>query len=162
MCQTIKGANTKLNSTMPSNLRSVFVFLLERISSGTFLCSLDAALYKLIIDWLMNVRPRPSTADLTHVEHDRIVSSFHSLVHCGKQLHVYNNKLQTAIKHTTTRGSASADKLRETLGQLKSNQMLHRRMQNLIWKCLQQVNNLKGHLTSSELPLFDRPNITCY
>ena len=74
------------NLIICSNLWSVFIFHLERISSGAFLCSLDAALYKLIVDWLMNVSSWPGSTHLTHVEHDRLVSSFYSFIHCGTQV----------------------------------------------------------------------------
>jgi len=52
------------------------------------------------------------------------------------------------------------DRATRALCQLKSCQLLHSCTKSHTWKDLQQLHDLKGHSTSSELPLFDRPYIT--
>ena len=43
---------------------------------------LRAPLHELVVDARLHVGPRPGATDLTHVEHDSLVSIFHGHVHC--------------------------------------------------------------------------------
>jgi len=88
-----------VNEWLQLYLRSVFICSIERVACRAFLCPLDTSLDKLVIDRLMDISTWPSTADLTHVEHDWLVRAFYCFIHYNTPnnyytCHVTNTKLQ--------------------------------------------------------------------
>ena len=89
-----------LGNRSPTNLGTVLIFWIQGISHSSSFRPLCASLDKLIIDFLMDKRPGPPTADLSHVNHDGLMGDLHSRVHWKKGRPVNIHKCPIIIMAT--------------------------------------------------------------